>query len=218
MRTKIMGLDDESISFPSCRLMKSAAQSVYNSLKGGLDANTQQYRAICPKLKTSFECKFIIRMLLAIVTNSWRAMSLLQNGPDILESKLHYHQIRKLLSNKSETLSDFNFNLGKQLISSADELNFNQSFFKNGSLEDDIITDHSDMDNDDATESCELQERLDQAVWPKRYMVEKFTASSSTFPELRLKVSKAFPHNVIKLIDSVKSAFVWLLQLQGGSV
>jgi len=96
MRTKIMGLDDESISFPSCQLMKSAAQSVYNSLKGGLDANTQQYRAICPKLNTSFECKFIIRMLLAIVTNSWRAMSLLQNGPDILERKLNYFQIRIL--------------------------------------------------------------------------------------------------------------------------
>ena len=62
------------------------------------------------------------------------------------------------------------------MISSADELNFNQSFFKNGSQEDDIITDHSDMDNDDAIESCELQERLNQAVWLKRYMVEKFTA------------------------------------------
>jgi hypothetical protein len=120
-------------------------------------------------------------MLLAIVTNSWRAMSLLQNGPDILERKLNYFQIRKLLRNKNDTLSDFHFNLGKQLISSADELNFNQSFFKNGSLEDDIITDHSDMDNDDATESCELQERLDQAVWPKRYMVESLRNPLQSF-------------------------------------
>mmetsp|Transcript_1216 Transcript_1216/g.1863 ORF Transcript_1216/g.1863 Transcript_1216/m.1863 type:complete len:192 (+) Transcript_1216:297-872(+) len=62
------------------------------------------------------------------------------------------------------------------------------------------------MDNDDATESCELQERLNQAVWPKRYMVEKFTKSSSIFHELRLTVSKAFPHNIIKLVDSVKTA------------
>jgi hypothetical protein len=51
-------------------LFKSSYQSLYNSLKGGLDANTQQYVSIQPNVSVTFEQKYLIRMLLAGITNA----------------------------------------------------------------------------------------------------------------------------------------------------
>jgi hypothetical protein len=58
-------------------LFKSSYQSLYNSLKGGLDANTQQYVSIKPNVSVTFEQKYLIRMLLAGITNAWRAFQLM---------------------------------------------------------------------------------------------------------------------------------------------
>lgn len=43
-----------NFGFPACSVMKTAVQALYNSLKGGLDANTQQFQAIQPPIKTGF--------------------------------------------------------------------------------------------------------------------------------------------------------------------
>jgi hypothetical protein len=51
--------------------MKTAIQALYNSLKGGLDANMQQFQAIQPLIKTGFEQKYVVCLLLSIVTNAW---------------------------------------------------------------------------------------------------------------------------------------------------
>jgi len=58
-------------------LFKSSYQSLYNSLKGGLDANTQQYVSIQPNVSVTFEQKYLLRMLLAGITNAWRAFQLM---------------------------------------------------------------------------------------------------------------------------------------------
>ncbi len=39
-------------SFPSCNIIKTAVQALYNSMKVGLDANLQQSLAILPPIKT----------------------------------------------------------------------------------------------------------------------------------------------------------------------
>jgi hypothetical protein len=46
--------------FPSCALFKSSFQSLYNVIKGGLDANTQQCVSIHPNVKVSFDQKYVI--------------------------------------------------------------------------------------------------------------------------------------------------------------
>jgi hypothetical protein len=58
-------------------LFKTSYQCLYNNIKGGLDANTQQYVSIQPNVKVSFESKYIIHMVLAAVTNAWRTCQLI---------------------------------------------------------------------------------------------------------------------------------------------
>ncbi len=74
--------------FPSCALFKSSFQSLYNAMKGGLDANTQQYMSIRPNVKVSFEQTYVICMLLANASNSWRGYQLLQLSDDIEDMSL----------------------------------------------------------------------------------------------------------------------------------
>jgi len=63
--------------FTPTNVVKTAVQVLYNSMKGGLDSNTQQYRSITPSICTGFEQKYIICLILCIVTNAWRAQQLL---------------------------------------------------------------------------------------------------------------------------------------------
>lgn len=69
MRDDAIGTDYQC--YVRMSLFKSVYQSVYNSLKGGLDANMQQYISIHPKVSVSFEAKYILQMLLSIVSNAW---------------------------------------------------------------------------------------------------------------------------------------------------
>jgi hypothetical protein len=73
---------DPPMGFPATSLFKTPFQSTYNALKGGLDSNTQQYCTIKPRLKTKFETKYVIRLILAIVTNSWRAKQFLTHSTE----------------------------------------------------------------------------------------------------------------------------------------
>jgi hypothetical protein len=68
--------------FPACSVIKTAVQALYNSLKDGVDANMQQFQAIQPPVKTGFEQKYVICLLLSTVMNTWRAQRLLQQPVD----------------------------------------------------------------------------------------------------------------------------------------
>jgi hypothetical protein len=78
-------IDCGNAGFPPCSLFKTSFQSSNNVVKGGLDTNTQQYISIRPNDKVSFEQKNVIRLILAIVSNSWRAFQLLQSDSNIEE-------------------------------------------------------------------------------------------------------------------------------------
>jgi hypothetical protein len=95
-------LSKGNVAFPATSVFKTEIQTMYNSLKGGLDANTQQFSSICPQLKTKFEQKYIVRLLLAVVTNAWRTFQLLNNNVD--EYNFSLHQFRKSLINHCPSL------------------------------------------------------------------------------------------------------------------
>ena len=63
---------------PLIRLFKTAAQTLCNSLKGGLDRNKELYKLIHPNHQTTFEIKYVIYMLLVVVTNLWRAFQVVE--------------------------------------------------------------------------------------------------------------------------------------------
>ena len=67
-------IQDEEQFKPSrpLKLFKSSYQFLYNKGKGGLDKSTEQEGIIRAKTKTCFETKYIIRLINAIVINSWR--------------------------------------------------------------------------------------------------------------------------------------------------
>jgi len=87
---------------------------LYNALKGGLDANTEQYRSIPPNVSVTFEAKYVLRMILVIVTNSWRAYQLLNIKGNIKE--MTRFQIKKQLQNSAVRLTTFNYDLAMDLI------------------------------------------------------------------------------------------------------
>jgi hypothetical protein len=66
---RLSAIECGNARFPPCSLFKTSFQSLYNVIKGGLDANTQQYISIRPNVKVSFEQKYVIRLILAIVSN-----------------------------------------------------------------------------------------------------------------------------------------------------
>lgn len=60
-----------NIAFPATSVFETEVQVLFNPLKGGLDAKSQQFAAICPYFKTKFESKYVKCLLLAVVSNSW---------------------------------------------------------------------------------------------------------------------------------------------------
>jgi hypothetical protein len=68
--------------FPPCNVIITAVKAFYNSLKGGLDANSQQCQSIMPPIRAGFEQKYVICLVIAIVTNWWRALQVLQQPLD----------------------------------------------------------------------------------------------------------------------------------------
>jgi hypothetical protein len=76
-------------AFPATSVFKMEVQSLYNTLKGGLDANSQQFTAICPYFKKKFENKCVIRLLLAVVSNSWRGFQMVNSTVDLDMCPIH---------------------------------------------------------------------------------------------------------------------------------
>jgi hypothetical protein len=103
-------------AFPATSALKTELQSLYNTLKGGLDANSQQFAAICPYFKTKSVTKYVICLLLAVVSNSWRAFQMVNSTVDVDNFLLHLY--RKHVSNACPSLKDFTYNLGIGLLQS----------------------------------------------------------------------------------------------------
>ncbi len=78
-------IEETESGFPSCNIFKASFQVLYNSLKGGLDANTEQVASITPGVKVGFKQKYVLRLISALVTNAWRSLQLLNYG---IETKL----------------------------------------------------------------------------------------------------------------------------------
>jgi hypothetical protein len=114
-------------AFPSTSVFKTEVQSLYNTLKGGLDANSQQFPAICPYFKTKFENKYVIRLLFAVVSSSWRAFKMVNSTVDVDNFSLHLY--RKHLSNTFQSLKDFTYNLGIGLLQSMSNPYFQNVLF-----------------------------------------------------------------------------------------
>ena len=100
--------------FPPTSLYKTTFQMMYNCLKGGLDANSQQCAAIQPKIKVGFGQKYVVRMILAIVTNSWRAYQVLRSTSEL--EQLSYTAVKLRLQRKADKLTEFTFQLAMALI------------------------------------------------------------------------------------------------------
>ncbi len=177
---------------------------MYNSLKGGLDANMQQFSSICPQLKTKFEQKYITRLLLAVVTNAWRTFHLLNHEVEIDNCSLHLFQ--KSLINHSPSLQDFNYNLAMGLIQSISNQYFQNLFFAETNRS-------SATDGTSALAAVSIGSSIGEPVelgfqrepetlarclqkewWPVRYKAKVFT-KNKTFLELRLTENEQFYHS-----------------------
>jgi hypothetical protein len=64
-----------NFAFPATSVFATKLQTLYNTLKGGLYTNSQQCAAIRPYFKTKFENKYIIGLLLAVVSKQLESIS-----------------------------------------------------------------------------------------------------------------------------------------------
>ncbi len=186
--------------FPKTELFKTSFQCLYNSLKGGLDANTQQYMSIMPKVNVKFEQKFVIRMILAVVTNSWRAFQLLRCTNSIEEVKLMSFKMK--MKNMKLTLMDFNHKLAIGLLRVADDKKMsNMLYLESSILNTTTIGKKYGAIPEDlgfARRPDTLQDRFNDLEWPLRFRLKHFS-KNETLVELRLTHSETFQHNIQKL-------------------
>jgi len=133
-------------------------------------------------------------MILAIVTNSWRAYQLLNIKGNIKE--MTRFQIKKQLQNSAVRLTTFNYDLAMDLIRASDE---------NGILNNPRVTTDDQPITDDLYHELQLnpltlRQRLAEEVWPIRYKVKCFNRND-TFVELQLTQNKDFVHNCTKMVN-----------------
>jgi hypothetical protein len=87
---------------------------LYNSLKRGLDANTEQVASITPGVKVGFEQKYVLRLITTLVTNAWRSIQLLNYGIEI--ETMTFTKTKLALNHSGIKLKDSTFNLAMGLI------------------------------------------------------------------------------------------------------
>jgi hypothetical protein len=87
--TRRHAIEETESGFPSCNIIKTSFQVFYNSLKGGLYANTEQVASITPGVKVGFKQKYVLRFIIALVTNAWRSIQLLNYGIEIEKNDIH---------------------------------------------------------------------------------------------------------------------------------
>jgi hypothetical protein len=149
-------------------LFKSSYQSLYNSLKGRLDANTQQYVSIQPNVSVTFEQKYLLQMLLAGVTNAWRAFQLMHLELD-KNTDWTYSNVRNKVRKSDHKLKKFMHQLGLSFIRSASH-NYAGSDYV---LQPDDLRRTAAREQSTAAETLgfdldpnTLQQRLNNKVWP----------------------------------------------------
>jgi hypothetical protein len=185
--------------FPSCSVMKTAIQTLYNTLKGGLDSNSQQFQAILPLIKTGFEQKYVICLLISIVTNTWRAQQLLQQQikPG---SGFSLHSYRKLLVTQSvldterfqlQTCNGFDSKLYRSVLPNVLVANNNQNPARG----------QNEMSMDArlgiVRDPSTLALRINDEMMPKRQLYCGFTKRKNLL-ELRLTENDEFQHMLNK--------------------
>jgi hypothetical protein len=195
-------LSTMGVGFPATSLFKTKIQTMYNTLKGGLDCNTQQFSSIMPPIKVSFKQKYIVHMLLGIVINAWRAYQILGHTTDLaMESdQFCFQSYKKSLSNHSVTLREFNVNLAMGLIKSAENTFFQNVLFSDVSNTRQVVAAATNCDENLGFQRnpTTLSERLRSVVWPKRYRLEAF-CKKQTFIELRLMHNTMFRYVMAKI-------------------
>jgi hypothetical protein len=178
-KIRIAAIECKVTGFAGCSLFKTSFQSLYNVVKGGLDANTQQYISICLNVKLNFKQKYEIRLLLAIVSYSWRKFQLLQM--DSNKEELQFSQVRKKLQNSKLKLTKFCFDLAMALTWSADDRSANNVLRASEAMEPSntraISTAEvpTEFERDPAT----LRDRLAGERWPLRYKVKVFNRTET---------------------------------------
>jgi len=185
--------------FPSCSVMKTAIQTLYNTLKGGLDSNSQQFQAILPLIKTGFEQKYVICLLISIVTNTWRAQQLLQQQIKP-RSGFSLHSYRKLLVTQSvldterfqlQTCNGFDSKLYRSVLPNVLVANNNQNPARG----------QNEMSMDArlgiVRDPSTLALRINDEMMPKRQLYCGFTNRKNLL-ELRLTENDEFQHMLNK--------------------
>jgi hypothetical protein len=200
MRQFVLTKYNPPMGLPATSLVKTPFQSLHNAMKGGLDSNTQQYCSIKPPIKTKFETKYVIRLILAIVTNSWRAKQLLANSTDM--EVFGMESYRQMLSYHGLNLRDFMYNLAFGLIESSTNPYFQNVLFS--PLTNNNITEQSQPSNTENQflgDPSTLSDRLSESTWPKRYKLKKFN-TDKTFIQLQLTWNEQFQHQCEQLKTS----------------
>ncbi len=108
-----------SPGFLLTNIFKGSFQTLYNSLKGGLDANMEQMASITTGIKVSFEQKYDLCLITALVTNAWHSFQLLQYGIEI--ENMTITKMKQTIKCNGTCFKDFVFHLALALIRSADE-------------------------------------------------------------------------------------------------
>jgi len=129
-----------------------------------------QYHSITPSNHTGFEQKYVIRLILCIFKNAWRAQQLLHATIDE-EQRFSMMAYRKSLGSTTQTLKDFCYNLAAALINSANDVYFQNVLIAEPNR---ACRSRAKAQNVNAALSFDRQpdalaERLLQEQWSKRY-------------------------------------------------
>jgi hypothetical protein len=195
---RLVVVPDRYFGFRPTNVVKTAVQVLYNLMKGVLDSNTLKYHSIIPSIRTGFEQKYIICLILCIVTNAWRAQQLLHATIDE-EQQFSMMAYRKLLGSTTQTLKDFHYNLTAVLIISANDIYFQNVLIAEPNR---ARGRHTKAQNVNAALSFDRQpdtlaEQLLQEQWPKRHRYRSFTNQKNLL-ELRFTHNDEFNHELSK--------------------
>ena len=114
------------VSIPHTRCIYSnmlASQGSYNGRKPGLDKNTEMALLISLiNSKLCFESKYVLRMIDAVVCNTWRAHQAVHVALPFIEKEegnsrtAEIGKVRKKLNNSGMTLQDFTYKLAIKIL------------------------------------------------------------------------------------------------------
>jgi len=171
---------------------------LYNSLKRGLDANTEQVASITPGVKVGFEQKYVLRLITTLVTNAWMSIQLLNYGIEI--EKMAFTKTKLALNHSGIKLKDSTFNLPMGLIRSADE----RMYYIDRSLSEGMTDAAQNLpllqlpfQHNEST----LMERLRKLKWPMWFKIKHFNKNRDLL-DLHLTQTKEIQHKIMQLVQN----------------